>query len=211
MSTAKHRASGRHAFQWHFPPSNDSVCESIERASAHRWRYNHPQSAHSLHKILRGQHVAVVMVGEPFRRQGGESGTGPEACVASSADAQEEAHRSILAAAVCPLERHGAQVDIMFTVPTDCDDTLVAQVHSVFGARVVAVARTRSENHLEGLQNAFGRLIVPRSAAYDFVLQTRHDLYLSQAITRWPMTADLTHVLFEQECQTCGNSCSCGR
>ena len=54
------------------------------------------------------------------------------------------------------------------------------------------------------------------------VAQARHDLYISQPITRWPTTRSLDHLLFEQECVQCesrndatgevtGRSCACGR
>ena len=127
-------------------------CAGAERSGTHHWRYNQPGANRStarqhLHQLLQDQRVGLMLVGEPFRSPA--SAGAEQGCSTASASAQWEAHHSILESIVCPLERHGAHVNVLFTLPVSCTNELEERVRAVFGSRVIASVRGDPADHLQ--------------------------------------------------------------
>ena len=161
-----------------------------------------------LSAIFSARRVALLLVGQAFRA------AGHSACVDSppSVRSQQEVAEGYVSRVCRPLEDLGARVDVLFTFPrcegrgsggpaTPSRTSLLSQMRSWYGKRVAAVWEIDSMGAGDGL--AHGHLLLSsharlRNVSYDYVLQARHDVMLTQPITAWP--ADFRKVLFEQQC-----------
>ena len=170
-----------------------------------------PASPAQLSEIFSGSRVALLLVGQAFR------GASHGACVDSplSVRSQREVAHAYVSRVCRPLEALGAQVEVLFTFPR-CERrggsgatsaprrpsySLLSQMRSWYGKRVAAVWEIDSMGPADGL--AHGHLLLSsrsrlRNVSYDYVLQARHDVMLTQPITAWP--TDFRRVLFEQRC-----------
>ena len=166
---------------------------------------------------FRSLRVALLLVGEPFRSLRSGKGAPRQPCHEESADEQEEASLSYVQKVITPLERRGATVEVLYTFPTCVGrqyqmNQLYLRMRGWFGPRVVAVANVSSRSMDEGWQLGHALLashMKEQRVTYDYVLHSRHDLYLEVDMFLWP--ADWTKLLFEMECVlTSAYSCTCG-
>jgi hypothetical protein len=172
-----------------------------------------PQIDHS--STFASSRVAVLMLGGAFRSgnksaHGGASDDG--ACDPSpySVAAQREASLSVVERVIKPLEAALAHVDVLLSLPHACVMAaeaipLVPLLRSWYAPHVVAERAVASLGIGYAWQQAY-RLLEHHAHAtnvtYDYVLHSRHDLYIERSILTWPV-ANFDRILFLPSCIIC--------
>lgn len=173
-----------------------------------------PLPMETLRRLFANKSVALLLIGDAFRL--GVGGQNDTPCHIGSYESQREASMSYMTNVVRPLLALGATVEVVYTFPkcTLFSDTRVLRsaMREWFSPYVTRSWTTRSDDMDDGWRKGHRVLLSrmeARNASFDYVLQSRHDLFIERPITTWP--ADFTKVLFEMECRkTCGGSCRCG-
>jgi hypothetical protein len=173
-----------------------------------------PLPLSTLRTLFANKSVALLLVGDAFRKGGGGKNDTP--CHVRSYESQREASLSYVTNVIRPLVALGATVEVVYTFPR-CDSfsdtrTMRSAMHDWFAPYVTRSWTTRTDDMDDGWRKGYRVLrsrVEVRNESFDYVLQGRHDVLVERPITTWP--ADFSKVLFEMECRkTCGGGCHCG-
>jgi hypothetical protein len=147
--------------------------------------------------------IALLLVGEMFRNRGHVP------CVPSNESIRDQLEicMAYITNIVMPLEKEGATVKVFLTM-SKCNRHLDSRLKRCYQRNLVRSVKIVSMNIANGWIQSWRHFHTsPDFKRYDYVLQTRNDVFVDFPITKWP--SNFSQFLFEQQCYLIHEGCEC--
>lgn len=169
------------------------------------WKYSSPK--YDVCTTAANKRVAVVLIGQSFRSGigSGNTQTGDKPCNSTSFDSQREAYKSVRKNIVDVFEQCGAKVYLIVVSLKECRKMTLSIVPYIFKRPNTVFINWDSMD--QGAERAYN--FVKQTRSYDYVLTLRQDIYISQPISKFPVTKSWRNILFEQICPEYPGNCAC--